>query len=349
MTEKRTDSGAGKTVHAGPVTALADIFVRFSGFPPEHVSARNRAAVENLVAGTLKQCASLDMILPAFPFKSTNRRIKVLSSVPDFGEAAALKTLSALCDALNVHVPARLRIVSDGHVFNDLLGIPDDTVDLYFDRLQSMNASPRIEFMRLKDFLGKGSAEDHRRILMRDFAENAEDLDLRIKDCQNDRALYRGMKRFLQEEFPKEASESRAAFERRSGALAKKVVLRSDAYSRLLEARLPGIFRLSIHPRPDWDAKIPIRLLPSPDRWATPWHNVAVHDPVRNATTLMHRRDAERRGYALEFKDGHPWRYIGTEDNRRKMPQVIYKIDVQKRRHAFEYHNGQPWYERSLY
>jgi pyoverdine/dityrosine biosynthesis protein Dit1 len=289
---------------------LADIFIRFSGHRPGDESSRNRMALENTIRDTLEQRGRLDMVLPAFPFKSPNRDTKVLGTEPDFGEQVALGTLGNLCAALKNSVEVKLHIVSDGHVFNDLLGVPDDAVDRYFHALKDMNRSPDISFLRLKDLLGEGTVDSHRRSIMEQFAENRDDLVRRIHTQENDRILYTGMKRFMAEEMARDPRESEKSYQNRCGNLAKDVTRRSDAYSRLIEQRLPGMFRLSIHPRPDWSKKVPVRLVPSPDRWATPWHNAPVYDPERQTTTLMHKADAEEKGYSLEYKDTQPWRYI---------------------------------------
>ncbi|HEY8189984.1 MAG TPA: L-tyrosine/L-tryptophan isonitrile synthase family protein [Micavibrio sp.] len=294
-----------------PVIAdLADIFIRFAGQCPGDESSRNKAVLQNAIRHTLAQRGQLDVVLPAFPFKSPNRDTKVLGIEPDFGEQAALGTLGNLCAALKDSVAVKLHIVSDGYVFNDLFGVPDDAVDRYSHALQEMDRSPDISFLRLKDLLGEGTVDNHRRSLMEQFAENRDDLIRRIHTQENDRILYTGIKRFMEESMTRAPHESKNTYQNRCGNLAKDVTGRSDAYSRLIEQRLPGMFRLTIHPRPDWTKKVPIRLVPSPDRWATPWHNVPVYDPERQTTTLMHKAEAVEKGYNLEFKDGQPWRYI---------------------------------------
>lgn len=293
---------------------ITGILVRFSGCPPDAVSDENRAAVAAMVRASLAAAnGRLEMVLPAFPFKSINCRDKVFGPLPDAGEEVALQTLVSLCAALNEVVPARLMIVSDGHVFNDLEDVPDETVDAYFDALQDMNDSPHISFLRLKDFLGTGSAQDHRTALLRDFADNWQDIDRRIHNNEEDRVLYCGLKRFTLEDqaATRSPDESKGAYERRCGRLARHFFQRSQAYSKLIEMRMPHVFRLSIHPRPHWAPKMPIKLAPSADRWATPWHNVPVCNDKDSSVTLMHRRKAwQRNDCRLELRQGRPWRYV---------------------------------------
>lgn len=63
------------------------------------------------------------MVLPAFPFKSPNKKIKVLGRLPDKGEEVALALMEGLCRAIeDVYVPgARVDIVSDGLMYNGRL------------------------------------------------------------------------------------------------------------------------------------------------------------------------------------------------------------------------------------
>ncbi|MCJ1468027.1 hypothetical protein MMC07_006653 [Pseudocyphellaria aurata] len=63
---------------------------------------------------------SIPMVLPAFPFKSPNRKDKVLGSLPDLGEELALMHLNGLCESIaEIYEPgANVAITSDGLVYN---------------------------------------------------------------------------------------------------------------------------------------------------------------------------------------------------------------------------------------
>lgn len=66
---------------------------------------------------------SIPMVLPAFPFKSPNRKDKVLGSLPDLGEELALMHLNGLCESIaEIYEPgANVAITSDGLVYNGKL------------------------------------------------------------------------------------------------------------------------------------------------------------------------------------------------------------------------------------
>ena len=65
----------------------------------------------------------VQMVLPAFPFKSPNKVEKVLGVLPDKGEEVALARLQGICDAVkDVYAPgAYIVIVSDGLTYNGML------------------------------------------------------------------------------------------------------------------------------------------------------------------------------------------------------------------------------------
>jgi hypothetical protein len=63
---------------------------------------------------------TVQMCLPAFPWKSANKVYKVLGTLPDKAEELALKRLNGICEAIGeVYKPgAELLIISDGLVYN---------------------------------------------------------------------------------------------------------------------------------------------------------------------------------------------------------------------------------------
>ena len=63
------------------------------------------------------------LVLPAFPFKSPNKKTKVLGTLPDAGEEMALAHLQGFASAIaDVYKPgANILIVSDGLVYNGKL------------------------------------------------------------------------------------------------------------------------------------------------------------------------------------------------------------------------------------
>lgn len=79
--------------------------------------------------------------------------------MPDLGEELALGRLQSLCeDIQDVYLPgAFVTITSDGLVYNDAFGLPDEEVYIYSSTLRQMATTKgfdRLKFMRIMNLLG---------------------------------------------------------------------------------------------------------------------------------------------------------------------------------------------------
>ncbi|MCU0683291.1 MAG: isocyanide synthase family protein [Polyangiaceae bacterium] len=237
--------------------------------------------------------------LPAFPCKSPNTR-KVLGHLPDLGELLSLRFLAQLCeDVGSVYAPgARLLICSDGHVFGDLVRVPDDHITEYTAVLREMidlEGRGRLEVFNLDDVYGDLGYDEKRARLTAEYATSIDAIRAEVRADERALAMYRGMTRFMFEDALSPAyAGSRAALLRDSRHRAYGVIQRSRAWSDLIDRRLRGSVRLSIHPQACGTPKFGIRLLDIDDSWLTPWHSVAVRAGSR--VTLMKRAEAEQVG-----------------------------------------------------
>lgn len=79
-----------------------------------------------LVQACVVNCKPVQMVLPAFPFKSPNRRDKTIGSMPDLGEELALMHLNGLCESISERYEhgAQVVITSDGLVYNGKFSFP---------------------------------------------------------------------------------------------------------------------------------------------------------------------------------------------------------------------------------
>lgn len=118
------------------------------------------------------------------------------------------------------------------------------------------------------------------------------------------------MSRFLEADHPDDGSASRRSRRRLGKDRAYVVLQRSRAWGRLVAARLPDATRLSIHPQPTGSAKLGIALLPGGDRWATPWHTVALYE--RGAPRLVTHAEARSLGRPV-YRDGRLSHYVASE------------------------------------
>ncbi|MFJ7071223.1 L-tyrosine/L-tryptophan isonitrile synthase family protein [Streptomyces sp. NPDC098781] len=247
------------------------------------------------------------LTLPGFPCKSPNPA-KVLGHLPDQGERLSLTFLHRLCGEIErIHAPgARVIICSDGHVFGDLIHVPDDRVDAYSDALRALIRDAdlhRLTVFDLRDVLGDRSHDAKRAHVHEQYAPTPEALRAEVRSENHTLALYRGITRFLVDDTA-DFTGTRSALQRECRRRAYGVIQRSRAWGALIAEHHPRAVRLSIHPQPVGDPKFGIRLLDAPDAWTTPWHSAALRR-TDGTWTLMPRARAERLG-RLVHRDGRP-------------------------------------------
>ncbi|MGF1425416.1 L-tyrosine/L-tryptophan isonitrile synthase family protein [Kitasatospora sp. LaBMicrA B282] len=249
--------------------------------------------------------------LPGFPCKSPSPA-KVLGHLPDEGERLSLRFLDDLCAAVErVYPPgARMVICSDGHVFGDLIQVPDQHIDAYADELAAMITRERLDHLSvfdLRDVLGDLPHDDKRARVHARYAPTVEELRAEVRTDEATRALYCGITRFLTEDTTG-FEGTRSALQRDCRRRAYGVIQRSRAWGALIADHHPRSVRLSIHPQRPGTAKFGIRLLEAGDAWTTPWHS-AVLRRSDGGWELMRRADAERLG-RLVLRDGRPSHFV---------------------------------------
>lgn len=245
--------------------------------------------------------------LPGFPCKSPNPA-KVLGHLPDEGERLSLAFLDRLCQAVEAVYPpgARMLICSDGHVFADLIRVPDEQVDAYGDELRAMmdrEGLTRLGTFNLNDVLGERSYDDKRTLLLDRYAPAMEQLHAEVRNEEDTKRLYCGITRFLVEDTAG-FDGSRSALQRECRQRAYGVIQRSRAWGALIADHHTRSVRLSIHPQSLGAAKFGIRLLDSADAWTTPWHSCVLHRSD-GSWELIRRDEAEQHG-AVAVRHGRP-------------------------------------------
>jgi L-tyrosine isonitrile synthase len=254
--------------------------------------------------------------LPAFPCKSPNDR-KVLGHLPDLGERASLRFLQRICQEIeDIYPPgARMLICSDGHVFGDLIRVPDDHITEYGRALREMaeeEGASAVSFFSLEDVFGSMTFDEKRERLSTEFAESLEVLRYQVRNDEQALSLYRGITRFLVEDAGAAYTGTKSALLRECRQRAYGVIQRSKAWGNLIAGYFQRSVRLSIHPQPCGTAKFGISLLESGDTWLTPWHSTAVQLPD-GTLTLMKRSEAEQVG-RLVMANGIPSHFVLAND-----------------------------------
>ncbi|KAH7129550.1 Pyoverdine/dityrosine biosynthesis protein-domain-containing protein [Dactylonectria estremocensis] len=266
-------------------------------------------AAERLALGMPKFLSVIDkfvieekqvqLCLPAFPFKSANKVYKAFGILPDKAEELALVRLNTMCERIgDVYAPgAKLTIISDGLVYNDLLSIPDRHTWAYGEALRAMakdKGCTHIGFSRLKDLinfplpeqLGEityvANATNFRRYLMNKYGKEDIDINHEIATSPDTLMTYRGYRRFLESDlqyiFPTGKGTANSGQVRTSNGykrdvkyLAKEMLIRGYAFAEAVKAAFPNHLRLSIH-QSTGEHKVSMCLLNTKTGFTTPWH-----------------------------------------------------------------------------
>ncbi|KAK6082020.1 taurine catabolism dioxygenase TauD [Seiridium cupressi] len=279
----------------------------------------------------VKVKSPIKLVLPAFPFKSPNRGVKVLGKLPDKGEEYSLAHLNGLCLAIeDIYPPgAKLIIVSDGLVYNDLLGILDMEVWAYGEALRAMAHTKdfdHIAFARINDIIHLDLPETmdvmtyvahvgtYRSSLMEKFSLPGWDVSKEILNDEDTLLTYRGYIKFLETDLADTYSpvdgRSVKAFKRGIKCIARQMLCRGQAFAHAVRESFPDHLRLSIHSSTGI-SKLSISLLPTDSSFTTPWH-CAVAFALDGTLTSSHRVtfDADPKYELVTDSQGRPSHYI---------------------------------------
>ncbi|MGQ7814995.1 L-tyrosine/L-tryptophan isonitrile synthase family protein [Metapseudomonas furukawaii] len=264
----------------------------------------------------VQQNAPIEMVLPAFPGKSPNRK-KTLSHLPDLAEQHFIDQLHLLCEEIRaIHSKgAKVHICSDGYVFSDVVNISDKHVRAYTQDISNYCHSRYPGVFSMYDLINTYPSikclNTMREELIMQYGVSFFHLKQRIKKEKEFATLYCGITRFLAEDYgglPTMEHLSKTQIQRIARVAAYRVIQRSEAWGAALSARFPHAVRLSIHPQLRGSNKIGIRLVPGSDMWRTPWHSVAV---FRDGTYFLESRsNVDERSNRLVFVSGRPSHYI---------------------------------------
>lgn len=240
----------------------------------------------------------IPFVLPAFPFKSSNKVSKVIGDSPDMGEKVALLRLESFLKSVGeVYSPgAFLTIFSDGRVYCDLCKIPDSTVTEFREAIRNLINSELISWSDLDLFFSDLNDNDKREALVNLFGTSQEAILHRVRTDPDFHEIYCGFKRFMQEELAVPPSWSGKKVDREMATVAKKMMLRNYSYGNLVKILFPHHIRLSIHPSNN-TTKFSVNLI-SHSTWGTPWHNCALLHP-NGCWSLIRRKEAEETGCQL--------------------------------------------------
>lgn len=110
----------------------------------DHTSqhSTNDANIIQKLAERFQEKSPLHIVLIGFPPKSINNQKKVLGKLPDMAERYGLLYLHDLLEKIKKSYPfeATLTIISDGVVFNDVIGVSDADLKAYESTLKTLSS-----------------------------------------------------------------------------------------------------------------------------------------------------------------------------------------------------------------
>ncbi|CAI7589021.1 unnamed protein product [Penicillium glandicola] len=231
----------------------------------------------------------INLVVPAYPFKSPNDEDKVLGPDPDVGERLSLEHLNSLGARITQIYPggAQITIVSDGCCYNDLLGVSNEVTYRYTEGLHRIVDRLGLRHIRFADPFDLLDGAPSVPVSEDEYVSRIDDLKERLfGGCSgqkqtldhNATLTYRGYIRFLMSDlatFYQKKKTSKSAIKKHSAAVARVMIERGQVFSALVAAASPPHVRLSIHAG-DNTNKLSVALLPQ-KRFSnfpvTPWHN----------------------------------------------------------------------------
>ena len=244
------------------------------------------------------------------PFKSINKRDKVLGDLPDLGEELTIKNFEQFNNAISkIYTPGiRVIVANDGYMFNDILGVNNTIVEQYKEINLSFRSDNTMGMLDLNDFYQIGSVEDKRSRIMQQFGYTWEKLEQEMLFNADVQMLYKGMIRFMEEELADKEFPSGNQRHKEAKRLAREMMLRNEAYNQLVRKELSNHIRISMHQSLNNGYKFSFKLIPGEHTQHSPWHSVVVMRGTEAIT--MHKADAEKNGYRMIYKGNQPYNYM---------------------------------------
>ncbi|KAL1914277.1 uncharacterized protein VTP21DRAFT_9058 [Calcarisporiella thermophila] len=278
------------------------------------------------ISAMVKNEEAIQMILPGFAFKSPNDDIKVIGKLPDKAEELALLHLDGLCDSIKeiYSKGARLTIVSDGLVYNDLLHVADEDVWRYSIAIREMSKDIRAEhihFVRVSELLGETAPQTEEEYLTRvkgirtrlfeEYLPAGYDFEQKLKEDADVLATHQSYIKVVKKDLAKVLNGSAPEVaEKMQSDVAKQMIQRGQCFANIIASKYSSHVRLSIHPSNNIN-KLSISLFPG-KKYATipitPWHSTIFLDATGNFDVLLREdiSDSKTKTQVI-LKDDKPW------------------------------------------
>lgn len=277
--------------------------------PDDAFAEKGYAAMVRKMAPHIACNLPVKFSMLGYPFKSMNTRDIALGPLPDLGEQLSLQQFGRFVSAIKDVYPAgaEISIISDGHAFNDVYGTPDREVHEYAERCKDMSKHLPINWYDMFSFYPKSmTAQSIREAIMSEYGIAAEELEKRILYDVNVNHVYRSIMRFMREGLEIKPFSSSTQRQKQAKIMARELMFRNEAYSKLIQTNFSDHVRLSMHQSNNDGTKYSFQLIPSPDARLSPWMSAVLLRKYAGPTTI-HRKDAEEAGHELVYQNGQPF------------------------------------------
>lgn len=295
---------------------IANILTVFSGFRMAPTAIDQYEAIgKNILAQKIEAFTSagkpIEFSMLGIPFKSINTRDKTIGTMPDLGEELMFKNFANFGEKIkNIYSPGiEMHVVSDGYIFNDLMDVPDKTVQEYEEINKDLSREAPVIIHDLQDFYGGQSISSARGKVIQQFGITEQELERRILTDEDINFLYKGMIRFMQQDLAIKNYDSGNQLHKAAKKLAREMMFRNEAYSKLVQTEFSDKIRLSMHPSVNNGTKYSFQLIDSPMAFYSPWHCAIVKTKEGYYATI-HRKDADAAGMELVNVGGRPYYFI---------------------------------------
>lgn len=295
------------------VQAIIGVFSGFRMNPlaNDEFDTKGKKVLEEKLLTFVVQNKPIKFSIMGFPMKSPNNRDKVIGNMPDLAEEMTLKNFEDFNQAVKVVYPPGISvsIISDGFAFNDVMEVTDRVVEQYQEISMDMPKDMSINWFNLKDFYDKKIAVDSMRTKLIDqFGITTEELEQRILFDQDVNMLYKGMIRFMNLDIAIRDFNSKTQLQKAAKIMARTMMFRNEAYSKLVQSEFSDHIRLSMHPSINNGTKFSFQLIRSEHAWTSAWHCALMIREDGQFETI-HRKDAELRGLELVSVNNQPYYY----------------------------------------
>lgn len=252
------------------------------------------------IAKFVEREESIPIAMIGFPFKSTNTEKKVIGHLPDGAERHALKHINSMLIKIRDVYPqgATFRIISDGCTFNDIVGIPDTTIEAYENALKVLASDLKdIQIVTSRDLKSSpiSTMTDLRQVI-ESYPPTLQDFDQMVANSSSMQYELDVIKSRLALEFDhKHGQETLELIKEKEFIsdplllVSKKIIVRSRQFGKFITSTFltKPYLKFSVHFQQDVGKKFGMKL--SEISNVTPWHGVLIQEG--NSYRIVHKSD----------------------------------------------------------